>query len=95
MYPPPTTIQDRPSGVAITVFVLGVSSIVCGMGCVTGAVAWILGHAEMQKIDAGQAPQAGRTFANVGRILGIIGTFMTTITTIVSVVAAFLMFGQQ
>lgn len=38
--------------------------------------AWVMGHREMQAIDAGRRPPENRGTANAAKILGIVGTVL-------------------
>jgi heme/copper-type cytochrome/quinol oxidase subunit 4 len=70
--------QDKASGNSIAALVLGILAFV-GCGVFTAIPAWIVGSGEVKKIDAGQSPAAGRTFAQIGMILGIVGTVLGVI----------------
>ena len=61
------------------------SCIGCG-GCFTQIAAIILGKMELNKIDAGESTEAGRTFAKTGMILGIIGALLYTLGMIAYVI---------
>lgn len=66
--------EEKASGLAIGALVCGILGCLgCG-GCFTQIAAIILGKMEMNKIDAGESTEAGRTFAKTGMILGIVGT---------------------
>jgi hypothetical protein len=73
-------MQQQPgaSSNAIIALVLGILSFV-GLGCLTGIPAWIVGRAEVKKIDEGQSPSSGRTLALVGMYLGIVSTVLTVV----------------
>lgn len=69
--PPPT---EAPSGRATLALALGLLSWVCLLGFLTGVPAAILGKLEMNAIDEGRAPEAGRTRATIGMVSGLVAT---------------------
>ncbi|HEY3252127.1 MAG TPA: DUF4190 domain-containing protein [Ignavibacteria bacterium] len=63
---------------AIIVLVMGILSyVLCGV--IGGIIAWIMGKGELNKIDRGESPEAGRTMAKIGMWLGIINVILTVI----------------
>lgn len=85
--PPPPTIQtDKASSRAIWALILGIASWVLGCSILTGIPAWIMGKKEVNEIDAGRAPIAGRTMAQIGMWLGIINTILTILGLIAVVI---------
>lgn len=57
---------------------LGIASfIVCGI--FTAIPAWIMGSADLKKIDSGRMDPDGRGLTQAGRILGIIATCLTAV----------------
>jgi hypothetical protein len=65
--------EEKASGLAIGALVCGILGCIgCG-GCFTQIAAIILGKMELNKIDAGESTEAGRTFSKTGMILGIVG----------------------
>ncbi|HQY20972.1 MAG TPA: hypothetical protein PLX80_09040 [Ignavibacteria bacterium] len=44
--------------------------------------AWIMGKKEINEINAGRSPEAGKTFATIGMWLGIINVILTVLTLI-------------
>ncbi|MFP2905908.1 hypothetical protein ACLESD_12785 [Pyxidicoccus sp. 3LFB2] len=56
------------SGRAWVAFWLGVSGLVCGL--VPGVVGWVMAESELRRIDRGEAPSGGRTYAEAARIVG-------------------------
>jgi hypothetical protein len=63
--------SGKASSAAIWALVLGIASwFLCGL--FAAIPAWIIGKKEMNAIDAGQSPQAGRSMAQVGMWLGIV-----------------------
>lgn len=90
--PPPTGMSTPPpppsqggmdtggsaSTNAIIALVAGILSwIACGI--IAGIVAWVMGKGELAKIDRGESPQAGRTFAKIGMWLGIVNVIFSVI----------------
>jgi hypothetical protein len=66
---------DAPaSGRATAAMVLGIVSIVLCLGFLSGIPAAILGKLELTAIDEGRAPEAGRTRATVGMVMGLLAT---------------------
>ena len=91
--PPPTGgsdtsgagVQESASTNAIITLILGILSwIACGI--LAAIPAWIMGKKELNAIDAGQAPQAGRTLASIGMWLGIVMVILSILALIVVVV---------
>ncbi|MGH2574843.1 MAG: DUF4190 domain-containing protein, partial [Ignavibacteria bacterium] len=74
--PPPSSVQgNQASSRAIWALVLGILAwVMCGI--FTAIPAWIMGKKEINEIDAGRAPQAGKTMAQIGMWLGIISTIL-------------------
>jgi hypothetical protein len=58
------------------VLILGILSICCVGAPITGIIAWILGHIDLKKIDAGQMDPEGRSQAQTGKVLGMISTIL-------------------
>jgi len=54
------------------ILVLGILSIVLCQIC--GPFAWLMGNADLKKIDAGTMDPEGRQTTQAGKICGIIGT---------------------
>lgn len=75
--PPPHYGPQAPgaSGRAIASLVLAILSFVC-CGFLAGIPAILLGRMEEAAINRGQAPEAGRTFAKIGWILGLVSTVL-------------------
>jgi hypothetical protein len=74
--------QEQASSRAITAFVLGIAAFF--LGCLPLAIAaWIVGRKEVNAIDRGMAPAAGRTFARVGFIMGMVLTILQTLALLV------------
>ena len=70
--------QDKPSGNAIAALVLGILTFLC-FSILTAIPAWIIGKKELDAINAGRSPDAGRTMAQIGMWLGIFGTVLTVL----------------
>lgn len=92
--PPPTSFNPPPaspgpvntgggaSSNAIISLVLGILSyIACGL--FAAIPAWIMGKKELSEINAGRAPEAGRTLANIGMWLGIVNVILSILGIIV------------
>jgi hypothetical protein len=60
---------------ATTALVLGILGLVI-CGGILSPFAWVMGHREMQAIDAGRRPPDNRGTANAAKILGIVGTVL-------------------
>jgi hypothetical protein len=86
--PPPPTANfsgGTPDGSASTNAIIAlVAGIVGWLGCygIAGVVAWIMGRGEIKKIDRGEAPEAGRTFAKIGMWLGIANVIVSILAII-------------
>jgi len=82
--PPPQTPynQSGASSNAIIALVLGILSyIMCPV--ILGIAAWIMGKKELNEIDAGRSPDAGRVIAKIGMWLGIINVILAIIGIII------------
>ena len=83
--PPPPSQGAGTSGSASTnaiiALVMGILSyVLCGI--IGGIIAWVMGKGELNKIDRGESPEAGRTMAKIGMWLGIINVILTIIACI-------------
>lgn len=86
--PPPTPSSSPSSGSgggassnAIFALVLGILSyIMCGL--FAAIPAWIIGRKEINEINAGRSPEAGKTLATIGMWLGIINVILSVLTII-------------
>jgi hypothetical protein len=84
--PPPvsgTSLEGSSSSRAIWALILGIAAWVLGCGIFTGIPAWILGKKEINDIEAGLAPRAGKTIAQIGMWLGIINVILSILALIV------------
>jgi hypothetical protein len=87
--PPPPPLSPNPvnsgggaSSNAIIALVLGILSyIACGI--FAAVPAWIMGKKELNEINAGRSPEAGRTLANIGMWLGIVNIILSVLAIIV------------
>ncbi|MDZ4712317.1 MAG: DUF4190 domain-containing protein [bacterium] len=84
--PPPMPSGSGPTGSAssnaIIALVLGILSfIACGI--LAAIPAWIMGKKELNEINAGRSPEAGRTMAKIGMWLGIINIALSILAIIV------------
>lgn len=85
--PPSGGIQsDKASTRAIWALILGIAAWVLGCGMFTGIPAWIMGKKEINDIDAGLAPMAGRSLASIGMWLGLINTILGIIAIIIVII---------
>ena len=65
------------------ILVLGILGLaVC---CVCGIVAWVMGNADLQKMDAGQMDPEGRGLTQAGRIIGMVCVIMNIVGGIIGV----------
>lgn len=93
--PPPsppmnTGTSGGASSNAIVALVLGILSyIACGI--LAAIPAWIMGKKELNEINAGRSPEAGRSLAKIGMWLGIINVVLSVIAIFFLVIA--LIFG--
>jgi hypothetical protein len=81
--PAPGMMGDKASQRAIWSMILGIAAWVLGCGILTGIPAWIMGKKELNEINAGLAPAAGKTMAQVGMWLGIINVVLSILAVIV------------
>ncbi|MBM4158892.1 MAG: DUF4190 domain-containing protein [Ignavibacteria bacterium] len=72
--------SQGPSAGSIAAFVLGIFSLTTCL--ITGIPAWIVGKMELDKINSGQSPKSGETFAKVGMWLGIAATCISILAAI-------------
>ncbi|RPI18780.1 MAG: DUF4190 domain-containing protein [Ignavibacteriae bacterium] len=85
--PPPVGMQgDKASQRAIWALVLGIASWTICPILITGIIAWIMGKKEINEINAGLSPQAGKTMATVGMWLGIIHVVFAVLGLLVFIV---------
>lgn len=59
---------------ATTILILGILSLIC-CGPI-GIAAWLMGSADIKKMQAGQMDRSGESTTNIGKILGIIGVVL-------------------
>jgi len=79
-------MEEKPSTQAYLALALSLLGCLgCG-GCVTAIIGAIIGKMELGKIDRGESPEAGRTFAKVGFILGTVVTILSVLFTIAYVI---------
>ena len=102
--PPPPSFSPQPpvppsssspntgggaSSNAIFALVLGILSyIICGL--FAAIPAWVIGKKELNEINAGRSPEAGKTLATIGMWLGIINVILSIIA-IVAVAFLFML----
>lgn len=84
--PPPPAQPVSPSapgasGKALTALILGIAAFLC-CGFLTGIPAFFIGRSEEAAINRGQSPEAGRTMAKVGWILGLISIVLSCLSII-------------
>jgi len=80
--PPPPSVPGGSTGStesassnSIIALVLGILSwVACGF--ISAIPAWIMGKSEINKINAGQSPVAGKTMATIGMWLGIVNVIL-------------------
>jgi Domain of unknown function (DUF4190) len=80
--PPPAA-----SRAAIAALVLGILGFLISPAF--GPFAWLIGHGELQAIDADKSPRAGRGVATAGTICGIVGTALFAIYLLRSIATLF------
>jgi hypothetical protein len=68
-----STYQEPHRGSLILVLAIVGFFFACGMTC---PVAWWMGRADLQKMQAGTMDPSGRSLTQAGHILGIIGTVL-------------------
>jgi predicted Zn finger-like uncharacterized protein len=56
------------------VLVLGILSVVTGLGLILGPIAWVMGSHDLKEIRAGRMDDSGEGQTNGGMICGIVGT---------------------
>lgn len=81
--PPPTPpgsmgSDGSASSNAIFALVLGILSYVA-CGIIAAIPAWIMGRNELNAINAGRSPEAGRSLAKIGMWLGIINVVISVL----------------
>lgn len=86
--PPPPSMGNQgmqggsASTNAIIALVAGIASFVICWG-IAGIIAWIMGKGELNKIDRGESPEAGRSMAKIGMWLGIINVLLSILGIII------------
>jgi predicted Zn finger-like uncharacterized protein len=58
------------------ILVLGVLSIVTGLGFILGPIAWLMASGDLKQIRAGLMERDGESQTNTGMVLGIVGTIL-------------------
>ncbi|MBK8983311.1 MAG: DUF4190 domain-containing protein [Ignavibacteria bacterium] len=90
--PPPSSSPNTGGGAssnAIFALVLGILSyLLCGL--FAAIPAWVLGKKELNEINAGRSPEAGKTLATIGMWLGIINVILSVIA-IISIAFLFML----
>ncbi len=81
--------QNKASSNAIMALVLGIAAWVIGCTILTAIPAWIIGKKEINAINEGRSPEAGRTLATIGMWLGIIHCVLAVLAIIGVVIAVF------
>jgi hypothetical protein len=71
-------VAGKASSRAMAAVIVGGLGLACYCPPV-GIVALVLGNAELAAIDRGEASEAGRTYAQAGRIMGWIGLGLTVV----------------
>jgi hypothetical protein len=67
------------------ILALGIISLVVGgIGIVTGIIAWVMGRADLKKIEAGVMDPEGKQTTQIGYIMGMIGAILHGIGLIVA-----------
>lgn len=93
--PPPPPVSPNTgntggaSSNAVITLVLGILSYI-GCSIFTAIPAWIMGKKEINEINAGRAPEAGRTLATIGMWLGIVHVILAILGIIVFGILFFL-----
>ena len=79
--PPPGNINPAGDGASTNAIIALVAGILCWFICpwIGGAVAWIMGKGELNKIERGESKEEGRTFAKIGMWLGIANIIVYTL----------------
>ncbi len=79
--PHPPTSPGTSGGAGSNAIIALVLGILAYVGCSIFAAipAWIMGKMELNKINSGQSPEAGRTLAKIGMWLGIINVVISII----------------
>lgn len=81
--PPPLPPVTAPNNTqAIIALVLGILSMPCFCGFLTGVPAIIIGHMELKAIREGRSAPSNQGLAKAGFITGIIGTALTCLIAI-------------
>ena len=95
--PPPSTTggstgsTESASSNSIIALVLGILSwVACGF--IAAIPAWIMGKSEINKINAKQSPEAGKTMATIGMWLGIVNVILW-ILAIIFIILYFIIVG--
>ena len=78
----------------ILVLVFGILSLVLPyIGVVLGIVAWVMGHKDLKKIEAGAMDPEGRGLTLAGKICGIVGTMLQGFMVLIVIAELVFIFG--
>lgn len=83
--------QTSPSGLAVAALICGIGSWVI-LPLVAAIAGAIIGKIEIGKIERGESPEAGRTFAQVGYYASLANIVLTVLGLIVSCCIFFVVF---
>lgn len=75
--PPPPPPSSSVSTNAIIALILGILSLTCGCGFVTGIPAFFVGRAELKAVRENRSPYSNKALAKIGMILGAIGAVIS------------------
>src|SRR5262245_2341924 len=78
--PPDGPRRDATPHRGTLILILGILSIVTGLGIILGPIAWIMGSTDLKEIRAGRMDREGEGQTNGGMICGIVGTVMGLLT---------------
>lgn len=94
--PPPLPPVTAPNNTqAIIALVLGILSMPCFCGFLTGIPAIIIGHLELKAIREGRSAASNRGLAKAGFVTGIIGTGLSCLIAIAYVIFILVAVNQQ
>jgi hypothetical protein len=69
---------------ANTILILGILSLVCCQPL--GIAAWLMGNADLKKMQAGTMDRSGESTTNIGKILGMIGCVLLVLSCVGSII---------
>lgn len=90
--PPIESVEAHPAGQpvqphrGVMILVFGILGLVCCF--IFGIIAWVMGNADLQEMDAGRMDPTGRGLTQAGKILGIISVALAILGIVIWLLSA-------